>query len=252
MAPCRLRCMRSVTRIGVDAGRQGTGRSHGPGVRLRPSLSRDTRSRRPPVRHAVRCPACSHRPSRCRRWRRPPAAAARQVDAGAAGDSVHRRAAGGGRRVGAHRRGSPAASPARAGPAHRALRQDRRLVGAAAHRRAVHDGPAGPDLGEHDAPRHRVRGAARRRRRSVRPTRPRRCRTPGGAVLAVATVKGTGTVLAGAQGADVQRLRVAGAADAERSRRAERLRPGQRLDRRRGPAAPASWPSATAAGPAPK
>ena len=62
---------------------------------------------------------------------------------------------------------------------------------------------------------------------------------PGGAVIAVATVKGTGDfVRRPREGPDVQRLRVGGARDSQRSRRAQRLRSGQRLDRRGGIPAP--------------
>ncbi len=57
---------------------------------------------------------------------------------------------------------------------------------------------------------------------------------PGGDVIIVATVKGTGELVAStAEGPLVQRIRMGSAADAERSRGHERLRSRQRVDGRR-------------------
>ena len=113
--------------------------------------------------------------------------------------------------------------------------------------RAVHDASGRTRPGEHDPSRHGVRGPARRRPAIGPRLRTEALPQPGGGVIAVASVKGTGDSRTAAPSADLQRLRMACASDPQRPRWPERLRPGQRLDRRGG-ALHLSWRSATGAG----
>ena len=166
---------------------------------------------------------------------RAPCPAAASPRGPAACDRVCRRAAGVGRRLGQNGADRRARHRRPARSADRAVREERCLVGAAAHRRAVHPhrtrtppGRAGLISGtEYAAP-------ARRARLPAAATRSIHCHQPGGGVIAVADVKGTGGRRRGRR----KTLTFSGYEwevrdDSERPRRPNDYDSGERLGRRR-------------------
>ena len=140
-------------------------------------------------------------------------------------------------------------------PADRAVREERRrrLVGSAVDGAAVHGDRGDSTWKNTDPPRHRIRGAARRagfpsaghdrsaaRSRAATSSPSRPSKAPATFVPRAAKA----LTFSGYEW-EVRQI-------AERSRRRERLRPGQRVDRRRRLPAPEARDNATAAGPAPK